>query len=247
MLPLIGLIMNPLDTLFEDTPPPGSSRIAVVLGRFSPPTKGHYELINKVKSFIKANPELKLEANPVVIVIGNDKKEKTAEELLKNPLSIHERILFMKSSGLINGVKFMHATNAFEALTGLRKHDLEPIAIAAGTDRIDDYVRILDNYFKTADEKPIKHHRIHVARDEDAFASDKEVKSSSIDDTLSAMKNGEDPGIDQISGSLARRAAELGYKTEFARLVGLDHNNNLANALYAKVRKSIDQAKSSKE
>lgn len=229
-----------LDALFEDTPPPGKKRVAVILGRFNPPTKGHYELINRVRTYIKAHPDLNLEASPVVVVIGNDKKEKTPEDMMKNPLTVHERIVFMNASGLVNGVKFAHAKNAFEALTGLRKNNMEPIAIAAGSDRIDDYMRILDEYFKTEDGKPIKHERIHVARDDDAIETDKKKKQSSIDDILNAMKDGDDPAIDAVSGTLARRAVELGYQDEFAKIVGLEVNPKLAAKLYAKVKAALD-------
>lgn len=238
--------MNELDLLFEDTPPPGSKRVAVVIGRFNPPTKGHYELIGKVKTFIKAHPDLQLEAAPVVVVIGDDKKEKTPEDLLKNPLSVHERTLFMTSSGQANGVKFVTAKNAFDALTGLRKHDMEPIAIAAGSDRAGDYLRMLDQYFKTADDKPIKHVKIEVGRDEDATTSDKDVKAGSIDDTLAAMKDGDDPGLEAVSGSLARRAAELGYFDEFCKIVALEKNKKLAKKIYDKVRKAIATGKKGK-
>lgn len=239
--------MNELDLLFEDTPPPGSKRVAVVIGRFNPPTKGHYELINKVKSFIKAHPDLQLEAAPVVVVVGNDKKEKTPEDLLKNPLSVHERLLFIQSSGHANGCTIVTAKNAFDALTGLRKHDMEPIAIAGGSDRADDYLRMLDQYFKTTDNKPIKHVKIEIERDADAITSKKDVKSSSIDDTLQAMKDGDDPGLDAVSGSLARRAAELGYFEEFVKIVGLEKNKKLAKKLYEKVRKALASGKTSKE
>jgi hypothetical protein len=225
--------------LLENTPPPGSKKVAVVLGRFNPPTKGHYELINRVKTYIKAHPELQLEAAPVVVVIGNDKKEKTPEELLKNPLSVHERILFMSSSSKANGVKFAHATNAFEALTGLRRNDMEPIVIAAGTDRVKDYIKMLDEYFKDEDDNPIKHFSVHVARDADAIEPQKELKDINIDDILNAMQNGDDPAIDAVSGSLARRAAELEYEEEFMKIVGLEHAPKLAKNLYTKVRKAL--------
>lgn len=232
-------ILDSIFWLFETAPPPGSKRVAVVIGRFNPPTKGHYELINKVKTFIKSHPDLQLEAAPVVVVIGDDKKEKTADDMLKNPLSVHDRILFMQGSGQANGVTFTKAKNAFEAFTGLRNNDMEPIAIAAGSDRAGDYLRILDQYFKTEDGKPIKHSKIEVGRDEDAVSTKKEVKADSIDDTLAAMKDGDDPALEAVSGSLARRAAELGYFEEFAKLVGLEGKQKLAKTLYNKVRKAL--------
>lgn len=232
--------------LFEQVPPPGQKRAAVIIGRFNPPTRGHYELINEVKKFIKNNPKLGLEAMPIVVVIGNDKKRKDADDLLKNPLTVNDRVVFMQGSGHANGVKFITATNAFEALAKCRNEGFEPIAIAAGTDRIDDYIRILDQYFKDQKDKPIKHYKIHVERDEGAIETKKEVKADNIDDQLAAIKGGEEVTTDIVSGSLARRAAELGYFDEFANIVGLDHNKKLATLLYNKVKKVLDIANQQK-
>ena len=222
--------------LFEDLPSPGDKKVAVVIGRFNPPTKGHYTVINKVKKFIKDNPKLGLEAMPVVVVIGGGKSD---NDKARNPLSVDERTLFMKSSGQADGVKFTTAKNAFEALTNLRKEGLEPIAIAAGSDRIQDYVRILNQYFKDADDKPIKHYKIHLDRDDGAVETDAEEKQKNMDATLNAMKNGEHLDTDLVSGSLARRAVELGYFEEFAAIVGLESKPQLAKKLFDKIKAAL--------
>jgi hypothetical protein len=229
-------------SLFENVPGPGTKRVAVIIGRFNPPTKGHYELIQKVREFVRAN-KLQLDAIPVVIVIGNDKKKKTADELLRNPLTVHERITFMQGSGHANGVKFISATNAFEALTKVRQQGMEPIAIAAGSDRIQDYINILNKYFKDANDKPIKHVPISLERDASAVETKSAVKADNIDDTLEAIRGGEAIETDIVSGSLARRAAELGYFEEFAKIVGLERNQKLAKMLFDKIKKTIDGAK----
>lgn len=228
-----------ISMLFEDVPSPGEKRVAVVIGRFNLPTKGHYEVINQVKKFIRDNPKLQLNALPVVVVIGGSKSD---EDKVNNPLTIDERITFMQSSGQANGVKFMNAKNAFDALIQLRNENMEPIAIAAGSDRAADYMRILDKYFKDEKGEPIKHHRIMLKRDSDAVEPNKDLKNSTMDSTLNAMKDGEDLSIDIVSGSLARRAAELGYEQEFAEIVGLQGKPALAKKLYAKVKASIAKA-----
>lgn len=161
--------------LLEDVPAPGAKRVTVVIGRFNPPTKGHYAVINKVKKFINDNPKLNLEAMPVVVVIGGGKSD---QDKAKNPLSVDERILFMKASGQVNGVHFMHAKNAFEALTNCRNNGLEPIAIAAGSDRVDDYARMLNQYFKNEDGSPIKHYKVNLEREAEAVESNAEDKKS---------------------------------------------------------------------
>jgi hypothetical protein len=222
--------------LLEDAPAPRTKRVAVVIGRFNPPTKGHYAVINKVKKFIKDNPKLSLEAVPVVVVIGGGKSDL---DKAKNPLSVDERILFMKASGNANACNFMHAKNAFEALTNCRNAGLEPIAIAAGSDRIDDYVRILNHYFKNSDDTPIKHYKVHLDRDDDAVEADPEEKQASMDNILSSMQNGDHVDTDLVSGSLARRAVELGYEKEFAEIVGLPDKPELAKKLFDKIKKAL--------
>ena len=218
--------------ILEDVPPPGKKRVAVVIGRFNPPTKGHYEIINKAKTFIKNNPGLNLEAMPIVIVIGGGK---TDQDKAKNPLSVDDRILFMTSSGQANGVKFETAANAFAAFAKMRAEGFEPIAIAAGSDRIDDYVRILDEYFKNGDAS-IKHYKIKISRDESATSTDSDEKQKSMDDIL---KSGKDIETDLISGSLARRAVELGYEDEFAEIVGLEDKPALAKKLFNKIKAAL--------
>ena len=104
----------------------------MVIGRFNPPTKGHYAVINTVKKFIRENKNLGLEAGPVVVIVGGSKSDADKQ---RNPLSVEERELFMKASGYTNGCTFLSAKNAFEAFGLLRDKGFEPIAVAAGTDR----------------------------------------------------------------------------------------------------------------
>lgn len=222
--------------LFEAVPPPGKKKVALVIGRFSPPTKGHYAVINKVKQFIRDNPKLGLEMVPIVAVIGGSKSDL---DKAKNPLTVDERILFMNGSGQADGVKFIKAKNAFEAMTKLREDDMEPIAIAAGSDRIQDYVRILNQYFKTSDDKPITHYKINLDRDDDAVETDADEKQKKMDATLDSMKQGEELETDLVSGSLARRAVELGYEEEFAKIVGMESKPALAKKMYDKIKAAM--------
>ena len=227
-----------LSVLFEDVPPPGSKRVAVAIGRFNPPTRGHYKLIDTVKKFIREHKELNLLASPVIVVIGGGKSDQDKQ---RNPLSVDERIYYMQNSGNANGVTFRSAKNAFEAFTELRKAGLEPVAIAAGSDRAADYLRILDQYFKDAQDKPIKHHKIDLPRAEGAVKGG-EDKERQMDATLAALKDGDGVGVEQVSGSLARRAAELDYFDEFVKIVGLEKNPAVAKSLYKKVRAAIGSA-----
>jgi Fe-S cluster biogenesis protein NfuA len=202
-----------------------SKKVAVIIGRFSTPTEGHYQLINSVRKFIKENKDLGLEVTPVICIIGGSKSDK---DIHKNPLTVREREAYMQASGKCNGCKFFTTTNAFKALSMLRDNGYEPIAIAAGEDRIDPYMNILDKYFKKPDGSSIHHYPIKLNRDKLAVNPSEE----SMDD---ALKSG-DVEVDMISGSLARRAVELGYFEEFCKIVGLEDKPKLARKMFDKIK-----------
>lgn len=227
-----------MQAIFEDLSPMGSKRVAVVIGRFNPPTKGHYEVINTVKSFIKRNPKLGLDVSPVVVIIGGSKSDADKK---RNPLSVDERISFMKGSGNANGVTLLTAINAFAALAMLRDKGMEPIAVAAGSDRIEDYIKILDKNFTKPDGSPIEHHKVNLKRDDSAVLSKSEDKKNAMDSTLSSMKSGDALATDLVSGSLARRAVELGYEEEFASIVGLENKPVLAKKMFNKIKQSLGE------
>src|SRR5271154_3902009 len=225
-----------LDALFESMAPMGKKKVAVVIGRFNPPTKGHYAAFSAVKKFIREHPELKLEAGPAVVIIGGGKSD---DDKKKNPLSVAERMVFMKASGKANGVTFYDAPNAFAAFSMLRDKGYEPIVVAAGPERLPGYKQILDKYFTTNDGKPIVHHSLTLSRDDEAVLTKKKEKGAAVDSKLDAIKGDSELKIKEISGSLARRAVELGYEPEFAKIVGLEHNPKLAKKMFDKIKASL--------
>src|ERR1039458_5866482 len=107
-----------LTAILEDLAPMANKKVAVFIGRMQPPTSGHYAVINTVKKFIRQHKELGLEAGPAIVIIGGSKSDADKK---RNPLSVEEREIFMKASGLANGVLFFTATNAFDAFTTLRE------------------------------------------------------------------------------------------------------------------------------
>lgn len=229
--------MSNIEILFEDLEPMQDLRVAVIIGRFNPPQIGHYKLINEVRTWIKAHPKLNLETLPVVVVIGGSKAD---NDLKKNPLSVSERISFMKSSGKCDGIKFLSAPNAFAALEAVRKEGFEPIAVAAGSDRMDGYITMLDKYYKDENDNPIKHYKIELSRDSKAVATDSTTKQHNMEKIIDNMRDGDDPKIDEISASLARVAVQMDAKEEFARLVGLENNKVLADKMFAKIKASME-------
>lgn len=220
-------------TLFESVGQQ-KRRAAVVIGRFQPATVGHYAVFDSVKKFIRDNEELRLDAVPIVVVI--DGKE-TSKDKSKNPLSASERISFMTGSGKANGIKFLVAKSAFDAFEEVRKAGFEPIAIAAGSDRADKYLEMLDKYFKTKDGKQIKHHAITLQRVSEG-KEDKHKKTAALDDILKYMDD--DIPTDMVSASLARRAVELGEFEKFAVITGLSEKPELARKMFDKIKHSME-------
>lgn len=224
--------------LFEADALPGRQKknVVVAVGRFSPPTRGHYKVIDAMKAFIRDNPKLNLDAIPVVVIVAGSKSD---QDKARNPLSGEERKAFMESSGRANGVKFLVAPSAFAAFAEVRKAGLEPIAVAAGSDRLPDYLRLLDDNF-TEDGtsvkkggKAIKHHAVPgLERDTDADADDGEAY---FDKVIDMINDGDKVDDDMISGSLARHAARKGEKKAFAYIVGMEKKPALAAKMMSKI------------
>lgn len=220
-----------MEELFEATVGEQKVRAAVMVGRMNPPTAGHYKVIDTMKSFIRKNPDLKLSATPIVVVVEG---EKTSQDKQLNPLTAEERIKFMSGSGKANGVIFITAASAFAGFEAVREAGYEPIAIAAGSDRIDKYMGVLDKYFTKPDGAKIKHVAIGLER------AKQEKKSGAMEQALDALKAGTDLDTSEVSGSMARRAVELGYEEEFAQIVGLGNKPKLAKMMFDKVKASMD-------
>jgi hypothetical protein len=224
--------------LIEDVPPPGNRRVAVIIGRFNPPTKGHYALINEVKAFIRKNKDLRLDASPVVMVIGGSKAD---TDRARNPLTTEQRIQFMTASGNANGVKFLSAPNAFAALAAVREAGFEPIAIAAGPDRADDYLRILDKHFLDTDGKQVKHHKIMLDRDDSAIETTKGAKKSAVDQALDQLQKNGNLDTEQVSASVVRATVEHDMFPEFMKLTGLEHKEALAKTMFKAVKAGMKE------
>lgn len=217
-----------------DLPPAQKKKATIIIGRFQPPHAGHYKVIQHAWKFTK---EHDMDGLFVVIVEG----VKTSEDKVANPLTSDERIRYMKNSGRANWVKdFLVAKDAFDAMVKVREAGYEPIAIAAGDDRADKYLGILDKYFLDANEKPIKHMKVKgLERDKSAVQSN--VKKSTIEKALEKLKAGNELDVEEASGTMARTAASNGFYDEFVKIVGLEKNKAAAKQMYNKIRKSIGE------
>jgi uncharacterized protein YneF (UPF0154 family) len=213
-----------------------SKRAAVVIGRFNPPTIGHYAVMTAVKKFIKNNPELKLEAVPIVVVVEG---EKTSKDKNRNPLSGDDRIAFMTASGKADGIKFLKAGSAMDAFHAVRRAGFEPIAVAGGTDRAENYLQMLDKYFKTDGGKPIEHKLIELPRGGSNAKTNEGIDSdASLADVLKYTDK--DLPISMVSASLARLAVKKGEREKFAIIVGLTDKPDLANKMFNKIKAAME-------
>ena len=215
--------------LLEKLEPAQSKRAVVIVGRFQPPTIGHYLLINQAKKYIRENNHLDLFTKPIVVVVdgtvsGQDKK--------KNPLSAEDRIYFMQHSGKANGVIFLVAKNAFDAFNQVRKAGYEPIVVGAGSDRVDGYLDMLNDKFVDNSGKKQKHYQLS------GVESRNELKASK--ESLDRIKDGQ-VNVSKVSGSLARRAVELDYFDEFVSITGLDKNIPAAKKMFRQIKKAFGE------
>ena len=223
------------DFLIEYLPPMQDKNAIVAIGRFQPPTAGHYKVFNKMKLFIREHSDMKL--TPVIIVVAG---EKSSLDKSKNPLTADERINFMIASGYCNGFQFFTSKNGNQGLGVCRDEGYEPIVIAAGSDRAQGYIKSLDKDFKTPDDKEIKHYIVPgLDRLESATATKKSEKSKALMNSIEKLKDYEELNDDEISGSLARRAVELGYLDEFSEIVGLEKKPALAKMMFTKIKKAM--------
>ena len=224
-----------MEELFEATVGEQKTRAAVMVGRMNPPTAGHYKVVDAMKAFVRKNPDLRLSATPIVVVVEG---EKTSQDKSQNPLTAEERIKFMSGSGRANGVVFVTAPSAFAAFEAVRQAGYEPVAIAAGSDRIGKYMKMLDKYFTAKDGAKIPHVAIGLPRAEKTNSGDGAMQRA-----LDSLKGGSEIEVSEVSGSMARRAVELGYEEEFAQIVGLGGKPKLAKLMFDKVKASMEKDK----
>lgn len=230
-VPGLNMEMNDMPALFE-TVGQQKRRAAVVVGRFNPPTIGHYKVFDIVKKYIRDHQDLRLDAVPIVVVVAG---KETSKDKTKNPLTANERVSFMAASGKANGVKFLVAKSAYDAFEEVRKAGFEPIAVAAGSDRGDKYLEMLDKYFKTPDGKEIDHYSITVDRVTES--KEKIDKKAALDDILQYMDD--EVPTNMVSASLARRAVELDEFEKFAVIVGLEDKRHLARKMFDKIKAAM--------
>lgn len=182
--------------------PPGDNAI-MAPGRYNPPTIGHQAM---VKMLIKKAKELSTSESkvlPVVVIVAG---AKSSLDKQKNPLSADDRVkIFEKRWG--KQVKVMVAADPITAAKELQEQGINASLVVSGSDR--SYKEVLDKY---APIEGYEHHAVPMPSerqkpaDQEAFLADLE-------------KTGKTPDIAAVSGSLAKKAAQLGYRKAFRALV----------------------------
>ena len=224
------------EILLEETVGMQQKRAAVMVGRLEPPTAGHYKVLDAMKQFIRKSKDPKLDVAVLVVVAG----EKTSKDRSKNPLSAEERVKFIEASGRANGVIVLTAKSGFAAFEEVRKAGYEPIAVAAGSDRAEGYIELLDKYFTDPNGGKIKHMRV-PGLDRENQDGKTNQKTGAMNKALDDLKKGGALDVAEISGSMARRAVELGYEEEFAQIVGLEKKPKLAKLMFDKLKASMGE------
>lgn len=226
---------------------------ALMIGRLNPPTAGHLEVIKKMIAFSRKNRLV-----PVIVIVHGTK---SSQDKSKNPLNPEDRISYIQSAlgaAAHDLVFIVGSQGGPAAMEDVRKTGLEPVAIAAGSDRASDYLKTLDTYFVNPDGSAIKHTIIPglAERDPDSDADEgaskakktaaekaieKEAKKASMSYLLdTAKKENKKIPIELISGTLARHAVQVDDREGFAKVLGV--KRSLADALFDKVKSAMNSA-----
>lgn len=176
---------------------------AVIIGRFNPPTIGHYHLITKVKQFIASKgATYAIDPMPFIIIVDGEKSSRDAET---NPLSASERLVLMRKNQDTLACKFVIAGSVIDGFNKIRGMGFEPVLIAGGEDRTSQYIQILKDHNPDIDRIELSLRRTIV----DPNNSDGIIDNITPED------------INMISASLARAAARSGKFDKFKIITGL--------------------------
>lgn len=194
----------------------------IVIGRYQPPHLGHYAIFDMAKDYISKNGEVF--EYPIIVVIDG---EKSGKDKSKNPLSAEERVNIMHGSGHASDVRYLIAKDVMEAIEKLKDAGYDPVAVATGSDRGDSYVKLLNKYYETDNERE----SLVLKR------SELDVKPATIDDILANFDK--DTPVEFISGSLVRATVKAGEFDKFAIMTGLNDNPKLAKSSFDKMKSSM--------
>ena len=108
--------------------------VAVIVGRFNPFTRGHWELVKRMQSQAAGLPM-------ILFVVDGAQSSKDSS---RNPLTCLERCDFVRS--VVQDVKVDWAGSAYHMLELLEVQALQPAMWFAGSDRVTQYSTLLSHY-----------------------------------------------------------------------------------------------------
>lgn len=195
----------------------------IVIGRYQPPHLGHYAIFDMAKDYISKNGEIF--EYPIIVIIDG---EKSGKDKNRNPLSAEERVNIMRGSGHANEVRYLIAKDVMEAIEKLKDAGYDPVAVATGSDRGDSYVKLLNKYYETNNERE----SLVLKR------SELDAKPATINDILANFDK--DTPVEFISGSLVRETVKANNFDKFAIMTGLNQNQKLAKSTFDKIKSSMN-------
>jgi len=197
--------MKDFKTLLNEVP---SKKMVIGFGRFNPPTTGHELLINKVTQYARSK------GSPAKIYVT------ATEDKKKNPLKQERKIYYMKRMFGMNAplvpTKSPNQRTIIEVAKHLNtKEKITELTLIAGSDRIAEYKRLLNQY----NGKDYNFDKITV------LSSGRRDPDSDLAEGMSATK--------------MRTAASSGKFTDFKR--GVPRRMSIADSkrLFNEVRKGM--------
>ena len=179
-------------------------------GRFNPPTKGHEQLILKVREVAQ-----KMDAKPYIFLSHSQDK--------KNPLSFEEKLNYIQSTGKFNDIEFGfdNVSTIVQVLQKLMNEGRTRVVMVAGSDRIDYFKNFMHQYNKKNDKQG------NLVFDFDR-----------TDAVSSGDRDPDADGIAGVSASQARAYAANNDYEDFKKVV-MDNSEELVKSMFTKIQSVV--------
>ena len=201
---------------FSDYLAEAVKEVTFVFGRFNPPTTGHEKLFDTVKKVSKGG------AYRIYASKSEDKK--------KNPLAFNDKVKFMRKLFPKHARNIMadkDVRTALDIAVKLYDQGFTKITMVAGSDRVKEFEKLLNKYNGQKSRHGFYQFETYI-------------------NVVSAGKRDPDSeGVDGMSASKMRMAAEFGELSAFSAGLPSNVNQKLATDLYNAVRKGMGLKKES--
>ena len=201
---------------FSDYLAENVKEVTFVFGRFNPPTTGHEKLFDTVKKVSKGG---------VYRIYASKSEDKK-----KNPLAFNDKVKFMRKLFPKHARNIMadkDVRTVFDIAVKLYDQGFTKITMVAGSDRVKEFEKLLNKYNGTKGRHGFYQFETYI-------------------NVASAGKRDPDSeGVDGMSASKMRMAAEFGEVSAFSAGLPSNTNQKLATDLYNAVRKGMGLKKES--